>query len=353
MEQGPERDPRAFIEGLRGKRFGLVYSHRFKGSLEDAWYHRWRTNVIALFSFAVEVLDGIPIFFNIDQFIEHFGNYDRPTNIDYVVNLNAGNRFLDNWALAPALGRWRNVPVFPCEALTVLLGERKDTSKILAEAFGWRVATPAERLVDPDTLIVEKPLTFGSSVGLERFRQQDYRALGHRSGVLAEAFVPGYDATIVVLYSLFLQAPVCLGAMVHVPDRLRPEDWMYDAFEKRNPGVRTKVEQRFCQVDAELADKSVQLASAFHSTGVARIDVRLDRAPENTDPIGFSQCTFLEINPMPTIGPDSSVTTFAARVVEEHRSDPILASIVEATSDPIHRAAAYILAAGLFACVGI
>src|SRR5580704_9746283 len=102
MERDEGDGAAAFVDGLRGKRFGLVYSNRFRGTLEETWYHRWRTSIIALFSYGVEALGGIPTFFNIDQFIEHFGRSDQEPNIDFLVNLNAGNRFLDNWALAPA-----------------------------------------------------------------------------------------------------------------------------------------------------------------------------------------------------------------------------------------------------------
>ena len=332
-----------FAARLRGCRVAIVYSHCAEGAPEERWYHRWRTNVVAMFSQAIEHCGAIAVFFDLDQWIEHCA---RPrSKIDYLVNLNAGNRSLDQWGIAPALAEWAGIPVFPCSAFTVMLGEAKDVSKIIARSHGWKTArAPNEGLTEGD-LVVRKPRSFGSSVDLER---GPLKTMEPRSGDwIIEEFVPGYDATIVSFYAAVTNSFECHGAQSIIPETTSPESWMYDAFEKRHTGERTKIDFRQCPVSAELARKSVELTQSLGSRFVSRIDVRVSRKPTPSTPIEFADCTFLEINPMPTIGPRNSVTEFAARYVEQNVAHDDLGWLSKIAADRIERAAAYILSCGL------
>lgn len=338
-----------FVASLRGRRFGIVYSHRFYSPLEEWWYHRWQTNIISFFSQAVEHLRGIPVFFNLDQFVQHVARTHANPDLDYVINLNAGNRLLDMWSIVPSLAGWRNIPVFPCDAFTVMLGEKKDSAKLVAAHLGWRVARVPDAIMDPSTIVVRKPLTFGSSVGLERLPLAQARQEPRGDDTLIEEFVPGYDATLVVLYSSVHETLTCLGAQAIIPKTDRPTEWMYDSFEKRHPGERTVLETVECSVDERLNSKAVELCRAFGAKAVSRIDVRLLRPPVPSVPITFDNCVLLEINPMPTTGPDNSVTKFAANLIQEHASHPSLAWLRAIGANPIESAACYMLATGLYA----
>ncbi|HZF93894.1 MAG TPA: hypothetical protein VEZ20_03375 [Allosphingosinicella sp.] len=322
----------------------IVYSHRFGVPLDENWYHRWQTRVIAMFSQAVEHCGAIPVFFDVDQWLAFCGSPHG--HIDFMINLNAGNRSLDQWALVPALSVWRGVPSFPCSAFTAALGEAKDIATIIARDSGWRTPrSQADGLTDACE-VIRKPRTFGSSVGLTRLTLSEAREAADDDYVVEE-FVRGYDATIVTLYSATSRHLECRGVQVMVPSLDDPEDWVYDSFEKRNPGVRTQVGVLNCPAEPELAAHAVALTRRFGGRFVSRIDVRLKTRPSAGRAIPFSDCVFLEINPMPTIGPANSVTEFAARYVEEHCSAPELAWIDALTANRIERAAIYLLACGL------
>jgi hypothetical protein len=338
-------DLKGFVDSLRGTRIGIVYSHRFEDDLQHSWYHRWQTNIIGFFSQAAEHLDAVPVFFDLDQWIQFCA---RPWGkLDYVVNLNAGNRLLANWAIVPSLASWRRIPVAPCDAPTVLLGEAKDISKILAAANGWQIPKYLEEVTDPTALVVSKPRTFGSSVGLVRLNRSE--AQSGDQDIILEEFIPGYDATIVLLYSALSGKLECLGAQAMIPHRDNPTDWMYDSFEKRNPGQRTAVSELLCPVSNELGEAAIRLARAMKSKSVMRIDVRVKSEPSVTTPIRLSDCVFLEANPMPTIGAKNSVTAFAARYVCNNIDHPAISWLSAATKNEIERAAAYILAVFLYA----
>lgn len=336
-----------FAQHLEGKRIGIVYSDRFSGELAETWYHRWKTNVIAFFSQAVENVKAQPIFFNVDQFISFCSAYENP-NLAFVVNLNAGNRFLDNWAIIPALCQWRGIPVFPSSAMTVMLGENKVLSKVVARQSGWRI--PRSIFETPEVIdtFIMKPTTFGSSIGIQKLTRRD-AVSNTATDILIEEFIPGFDVTLVLLYSSVEKDLVCMGAQATVPLIAAPETWIFDSFEKRNPGVRSPVEELLCPVEDELASKSVSLGKLYGSRAVTRIDARVSQKPERDVPIHFEDCTFLEINPMPTIGPTNSVTKFAQKFISENRGHPSFAWLERIQGSPADVAACYILVSGLYA----
>ncbi len=341
-EYGPSLSD--FASRLKGRRIAIVYSHRFGAPPNDGWYHRWQTNVIAMFSQAVEHCGAIPVFFDIDQWLSFCAS---PTgHVEFMINLNAGNRALDQWSIAPALGLWRDVPTFPCSAFTVMLGEAKDVAKRLARDCGWHTARTCNEGLGKDSEVIRKPRTYGSSVGLERLKLRDVNNV-EDDDYIVEEFVPGYDATIVTFYSVVSGRLECRGAQAMVPETTAPTEWVYDAFEKRNPGARTQVDTFFCPVDAELARKAVELTRVFGGRFVSRVDVRARSRPATSAPLAFDDCVFLEINPMPTIGPTNSVTELAARYVEQNSDHGQLAWISSLTSNRIERAAIYLLCCGL------
>jgi len=333
-----------FAEQLRGQRVAIVYSHRFGAPLDDNWYHRWQTNVIAMFSLAAEHCGAIPVFFDIEQWIA-FCAVARD-DIKFMVNLNAGNRSLDQLSIVPALGGWRNMATFPCSAFTVSLGEAKDTAKRLAQTGGWATPRTPDDGLAADCEVIRKPRTYGSSVGLERVRLDEIAQPDHPDFIVEE-FVRGYDATVVTFLSAVSGQLECQGAQAMLPDTHDPADWIYDAFEKRNPNVRTHVACPMFTVDKELARRAVEMTRIFGGRFVSRIDVRLTSPPSPSAPIRFGDCIFLEINPMPTIGPTNSVTEFAARYVERHAQHEQISWILSLSPDRIERAAIYLLSCGL------
>ncbi|HEX4693571.1 hypothetical protein [Sphingomonas sp.] len=346
MREGGATRLAEFAELLRGQRIAIVYSHRFGAPLDEDWYHRWQTNVIAMFSQAAEHCGAIPVFFDLDQWLDYCSA--SPKGVQFVVNLNAGNRSLDQWSVVPALAGWRGLVTFPCSAFTALLGEDKAIAKRLARDCGWHIPRGIEEGLSARDQVIRKPRTYGSSVGLERLTLAEVHN-PEDPDYIVEEFVRGYDATIVTFYSTLTGRLECHGAQAITPETDDPANWTYDAYEKRNPGVRTVVASSYYPVDHELAQRAVEITQVFGGKFVSRVDIRLKCAPSATAPIRFEDCTFLEINPMPTIGPSNSVTELAARYVEQHGDHPDLSWIATRSSNPIERAAIYLLSAGLLA----
>jgi len=333
-----------FADRLRGQRVAIVYSHRFGVPLDDNWYHRWQTSIIAMFSQAVEHCGAIPVFFDIDQWLSYCASAGG--DVKFMVNLNAGNRSLDQWAIVPALGEWIGIPSFPCSAFTVMLGEAKDVAKRLATGCGWRVPRDLEGGLPSDCEIIRKPRAYGSSVGLERLKASEIE--DPRDGeFIVEEFVRGYDATVVTFFSAVTGRLECQGAQAILPRTSDPDDWVYDSFEKRNPGVRTQVDFPFLEVDPDLAKRAMEMTRVFGGNFVSRIDVRVTGRPSQSQPVRFEDCVFLEINPMPTIGPTNSVTEMAARYVERHSDHSEISWISRLSANRIERAAIYLLSCGL------
>jgi hypothetical protein len=333
-----------FVEQLRGQRVAIVYSHRFGAPLDDNWYHRWQTNVIAMFSQAVEHCGAIPVFFDIEQWLA-FCAVPRG-EVRFMVNLNAGNRSLDQLSIAPALGGWQGMATFPCSAFTALLGEAKDTAKRLARDCGWHTPRDHDEGLAPHDEVIRKPRAYGSSVGLERVKLGEI-VQPDDPEFIVEEFVRGYDATVVTFFSAVSGQLECQGAQAMMPDTEDPADWVYDAYEKRNPNVRTQVSFPFCPVDEHLARRAVEITRVFGGPFVSRVDVRVKSPPSPSTPIRFDDCTFLEINPMPTIGPTNSVTELAARYVEHYAAHRQISWITARTANRIERAALYLLSCGL------
>jgi hypothetical protein len=342
--KGREARLKEFADLLRGQRVAIVYSHRFGIPLDDNWYHRWQTSVIAMFSQAIEHCGAVPVFFDMDQWLGYCASPSG--DVKFMVNLNAGNRSLDQWAIAPALAEWHHIPTFPCSAFTVMLGEAKDVAKRLALGCGWRVPRNFDEGLDGNCEVIRKPRTYGSSVGLERLRLSEVKDPGDPEFIVEE-FVRGYDATLVTIFSAVSGRLECEGAQAMLADTSDPADWIYDAFEKRNPGMRTHVEFPFFTVEAELANRAIELTRVFGGKFVSRIDVRVTTPPSPSAPISFQDCVFLEINPMPTIGPANSVTELAARYVERHVDHGQISWIADRAANRIERAAIYLLSCGL------
>ena len=346
MSQKPIARLSEFVEHVKGQRIGIVYSHRFDRDLDHDWYHRWGTGIIALFSQAIEQIGAIPVFFDVDGWLSYC--VSGKGGIEFVVNLNAGNRTLDQWAIVPALADWKGIPVFPSDTSTVLLGEAKDLSRHVARDLGWRVPRLAAELDDPSTLVVVKPRSYGSSVNLRRVKLSEV-VFGSDRGMICEEFIPGYDATVVVFHSCVKGDLSCQGAQAVIPEKNDPTMWMYDAFEKRHPGDRTTIRFPICDVDNTLAAKAVELTKAIGGKFVSRIDVRTRTKPDISKEIAWDDTYFLEINPMPTIGPTNSVTECAARYVEDNRTHNDISWIFALSEDRIERAAIYLLTAGIMA----
>lgn len=332
----------AFITSLKGRRISIVFSDRFTGSRTRTWYHRWRSSIIGLYSEAAEALGMEPAFYNVDQFVEACAHRDTE-RLGSVLNLNAGNRFLDNLVVVPALSRWRELPVGFCDARTAMLSEDKRLAKRIARDCGWRVAEDVDTCSSGTKII--KPSHFGSSVGV--VKTDDTCDALPSSDYLCEAFVAGYDATIVAFYDCSRERLAVAGAQIVVPSQCNPTEWIYSEAAKEADREATTHSFRFRDVGPELCDLTLALCEQIGSRSVARVDVRFDGDPEAEHPMEAATCTFIEYNAMPTLGRVNSVNQFAERFVAES-GHAACDAIRDLTHDKSLQAACYLLASTLY-----
>ena len=153
-----------FLRSLEGQRLAIIYSDRFEGKPSSTWYHRWRSDVVGFFSEAGEALGMELTFLNVDQLIE-MSRLDCGHLPRFLLNLNAGNRFLGNLVIAPALAGWRGRNIAFCDARTALLSEDKPVSRLLAKEAGFQLPKGSKELSVGDIALF-KPTNLGSSVGV-------------------------------------------------------------------------------------------------------------------------------------------------------------------------------------------
>lgn len=334
-------DLAGFAASLIGKKLGIVYSSRFEGKPADTWYHRWRSDVIGLFSSAAEALGMEQVFFNVDQYLDALGRIG-PTNIDYIANLNAGNRFLGNLALVPAVARWHGIPVAFCDARTAIVSEDKRLSRLFAAEAGFRMPRKFDELKDGDAVIC-KPANLGSSVGVSRKLKGEPLPDGH----IVEEFIEGLDGTIVLVFASDGSGLIVLGAQLVLPEVEHPHQWIYSEAAKECAPGTPHIEYRKIKVSSVLAEKARSLSKMCGSKAVARVDIRYTGIVDSEITLDERNSTFIEFNAMPTMSRVNSVNELTRVHLEQNEDTTIAKLIYNRTNDVDVRSACYLLVVGL------
>ena len=127
------------------------------------------TDVLASYGEALEYLDAIPYFVDVESFCRQAFTDQLPP-LRCVFNLNAGITPISNWALVPSTCQWKAIPVLPCSADTIILGERKDLSTLVARTSGFptprQFRSHDEAIAECGNGFLRKPRDLGGSVGI-------------------------------------------------------------------------------------------------------------------------------------------------------------------------------------------
>ena len=333
-----------FLKTLRGKRLALVYSSRFEGSPSETWYHRWRSDIIGLYSIAAEMLGMEQMFLNIDQFLE-ISTKPPTQRPEFVVNLNAGNRFLGNLSLVPSVCRWLEIPVAFCDARTAIVSEDKRLSKMLAKDVGFRIPhhpSPGKK----GQKYIAKPIGLGSSVGVQLIDDPSYVPEGY----ICEEFIQGYDATIVLIKKEEHQRISPLGAKLMVPKIENASSWIYSEAAKEEAEGSPELECSFVELDGCMIKLSEELAQSCGSNSVARIDIRYTGPTDSERIILTSDNTvFIEYNAMPTMGRKNSVNEMTEKFIhDKSNSSDAIEFILKLSNDTGVCSAIYLMSTSLF-----
>ena len=152
------------LQDLYGKTIAIIYIFEGEDAAGYGHYEVWKSDVISSWMFAIEELHCLPLIMDIRTFVQKALNKSLPY-IDYVVNLNNGSKIISTLGLVPSVCSFLNIPCIPCNTTTIVCGEHKKLSNIIAEGIGLNVP---KTLPTSDNTGITRPIGLGSSLGVKR-----------------------------------------------------------------------------------------------------------------------------------------------------------------------------------------
>lgn len=283
------------LQTLYGKTIAIIYIFEGEDALGYEHYETWKTDVISSWMFAVEELHCFPLIMDIRTFVQKAMNKSLPY-IDFVINLNNGSKIISTLGLVPSVCSFLNIPCIPCNTTTIVCGEHKRLSNIIAENIGLNVA---KTLTPSDNTGIFRPVGLGSSLGVKR----GFDSSMQNSEYLYQEFIKGVDVTTPILFNPITSKLEVLPAILYMPKKFNA-DWFLGEDEKRLHLGYTK---QVVQLSESAKEKYISLAREMGITTYCRIDARLHC--ESIDELStmlncnipLNKLYFLEINSMPTI----------------------------------------------------
>lgn len=276
---------------IKGKTIAIVYI--FEGDNESGFNHFfiWKSKILTKWMNAIEELHCLPLILDVRTFVDKAINRTLP-HIDYVLNMNSGTYDLSVMALVPATCCSINVPCIPCNAVTIVTGENKRFSNLIAQ--GLEIQTPKELAPDVENGIF-RPINLGNSLGVRRKFSSEYE-----DGIYQE-FILGYDITTPIVYNPLTQKMELLPTIMYLSHN-EQMNWYNGEDQKR---TRTGYTFKIVTIDRLVEEKYLKLVQTLGIQTFCRIDARvkcLDKVYHGaTVNVSYSDVYFIEINVMPTI----------------------------------------------------
>ena len=282
------------LKTLQGKTIAVVYIFEGEDAPGFGHYHIWQSDVISGWLNAIQTIHCRPYILDVRTFIEKAVNGSLPS-IDYVINLNCGSTNLSAMGLVPSVCGFLGVPCIPCGTSSIIAGEDKYISNLIALARGFN--TPKE-LPNTDPRGIYRPLNCGSSVGVKRGANTKL----YRDGTYQE-FIQGFDMTTPIVYSPLTDDYELMPSVLIIPDTGNTE-WFYGEEQKEGGGYHKKI---VTYISPEVSNLYKDIVRAFSINTYCRIDTRvkcksLDCLEDLlNNALSLQDVYFLEINPMPSI----------------------------------------------------
>lgn len=283
------------LRDLKGKTVAVVYIFEGEDAAGFEHYHVWKSKIISRWLNAIEDIACKPFIIDVRTFVFKAMNNTLP-KIDFVLNLNCGSKMLSSMSLVPSVCSFLSVPCIPCNANTILMGENKKASNMIAIANNLNVPKSID---EPNENAIFRPLNLGSSVGVRK---------GARNNIsndeLYQEFISGYDATFPIMYNPIKSDLDFLPGVLYLPNNNDP-NWFFGENEK----VINNDFQNFPIYNIDDLSKKMMknFAKSFPIETFCRIDVRIKTSEEKLSKsicektISFKDIFFVEINPMPTV----------------------------------------------------
>lgn len=283
------------LQELYGKTIAIIYIFEGEDAAGYGHYEVWKSDVISSWMFAIEELHCLPLIMDIRTFVQKALNKSLPY-IDYVVNLNNGSKIISTLGLVPSVCSFLNIPCIPCNTTTIVCGEHKKLSNIIAEGIGLNVP---KTLPTSDNTGITRPIGLGSSLGVKRGAHNSIQ----NNSFIYQEFIKGYDITTPILFNPITSNLEVLPAVLYTPYEHSVE-WFLGEDEKR---LHHGYSKQTAHLSQSAKEKYISLAKEMGIYSYCRIDARLHCESEeesfsliaNTVPL--DKLYFLEINPMPTI----------------------------------------------------
>lgn len=283
------------LMNLKGKTIAIVYIFEGENAKGFGHYHIWKSKIISRWLNAIEDIGCMPFIIDVRTFAYKAMNNTLP-HIDFVLNLNCGSKDLCSMSLVPSVCSFLSIPCIPCNASTILMGENKKASNMIANATNLNVP---KNIVEPDENAIFRPLNFGSSVGVRKGARAN---IGNNE--LYQEFIPGYDATFPIMYNPIKSQLDFLPGVLYFPNTKDP-NWFFGENEKITENDYKNLPLYY--IDEYAKKMLLNFARAFPIETFCRIDVRIkskDKKLSKTicdNYIRFEDIFFVEINPMPTV----------------------------------------------------
>jgi hypothetical protein len=305
----------SLITSLSGKTIAIVYIFEKEDAQGFEHYWIWKSDIISGWLNAVQELECLPFILDVRTFIQKASNRTLP-HIDYVLNLNCGCYELSTLSLIPSICSFLAIPCVPCNAMSILAGENKRISNLIACAMNLNLPKSLDASCKDG---IYRPLNLGSSIGVKRGFFCDFEDDG-----IYQEFISGYDITIPIVYNPYIKGIDLLPPILYLPKSLEA-DWIYNEEEKINDNGFVFLP--FLEVEEEVKKKIIAFSHVFPIQTFGRIDARIKCKDKKLsakiieNPLVFNDLYFIEINPMPTIERDDTFEfAFNAVCSSEHHS---------------------------------
>lgn len=277
---------------IKGKTIAVVYT--FEGDTSSGFEHffLWKSTILTKWLVAIEELHCMPLILDVRTFIDKAINQTLPY-VDYVLNLNTGMLDLSVMALVPSMCSSRGIPCIPCDAVSVVTGENKLLSNLIAQSIGINVP---QNMNPKTTGGIFRPINLGNSLGVKRGMNDVFQ-----KGIYQE-FISGYEITTPAVYNAMTHTMELLPTVIYLHES-GSLDWFNGEEEKK---ARTGYSFKTVKLDEKTNKKYLELIKTLSIQTYCRIDARIKCSKKVYhdslyDTVSFEDVYFIEINTMPTI----------------------------------------------------
>lgn len=278
---------------IKGKTVAVVYIFEGENSKGFEHYDIWQSDVISEWLSAIQENGCHPLILDIRTFIQKAMDNSLP-HIDFVVNLNAGNKVLSTLGLVPSVCSFLDIPCIPCNTVSIISGEHKGIANHIAKTT--KLNLPGNNPSSEQSIF--RPYNYGSSRGVIKGKVKD----SNKDGIYQE-FIKGYDITTPLLYNPLSERLEALPTVMYYSEN-KDINWFFNEEVKEKRGGYKK---KIIQIDSLAESQYIELAKKLGINCYCRIDARIKCSSEAEweklceAPIPASKIYFIEINPMPTL----------------------------------------------------